>query len=269
MLFLVFRFLIVTILLLTFKSALGQCVFSSEILVWPSVKQAEIQPRQVFLFSAGLNARHENLRQIGRSTTVYLWSAHDSVPLVVRERPQNKVGSVLQLLMQPSRPLLADSLYELRVGKSPNDTYFYFRIGQWNGKSRQATMPRWKVAATPDSQAPRWSSTPTVLKKEYSENSEGVNNYVYFSNPVLDNSPYIVRATIRNTRKPYPTVTYLTPWEGYLYVGWFTCDGNFDFTSEEHCTITFEAIDAAGNRSSASGRPVPFQAPVVRHTLWR
>jgi hypothetical protein len=262
------RFLLFVAALLTFKSAVGQCVFLRGIQVWPSIRQAEIQPRQMFLFSAGPYGYQENLRQIGRSLTVYLWSAHDSVALQVRERPPYEDRTDLQLLMQPSRPLLADSLYELRVGKSPNDTYFFFSIGQWNGKNHQATIPRWKVAATPDSQAPLWASTPTVLQKEYSQNSEGVNHCVYFSNPVLDNSPYLVRATIRTTRKPYPTVTYLAPWQGQLAVGWFTCGGNFDFASEETCTITFEALDAAGNRSSASGRPIPFQAPAIGPARW-
>ncbi|WP_187316251.1 hypothetical protein [Hymenobacter sp. BT190] len=199
----------------------------------------------------------------GRQIQVYLWSAHDSVPLRLHDQTANPLSSDRQILMQPARPLLPDTVYHLRTSLPPpaGARLFWMQRAQ-PGSEKLVVALRWRVSSTPpDTQAPRWMATPTVVRKEYSENSEGINNYVQFSYTVQDASPVLVRATIRSERQKKPIVSYLTPWQNQLVIGWFTCGGNFTFWPNEVCTVTFEALDAAGNRSQATGRPIPFRGP--------
>jgi hypothetical protein len=179
----------------------------------------------------------------------------------VKERPYNPIESGLQLLMQPARPLLPDSVYELRASNGQEDKFYIFQNGFFGPQKRKATVYRWRVAATADTVPPRWTNTPTVLRREYSENSEGIDNYVAFSCPLQDASLYLVRVAIQSARYSKPVISYLIPWQKQLGVGWFTCGGNFLFGPNEPCTIAFEALDAAGNRSSASGWQLPFRGP--------
>ncbi|WP_139255043.1 hypothetical protein [Hymenobacter psychrophilus] len=165
--------------------------------------------------------------------------------------------------MQPARPLLPDTTYQLRTSLPSSAGYSLFRMQRAQAGSKQLVIVhRWRVSSTlPDTQAPRWTATPTPVRQEYSENSEGINNYVLFSFPVQDASPVLVRVTIRSARLKAPVISYLTPWQNQLGIGWFTCDGNFTFGPDEACTATFEALDAASNRSQATGRPIPFRGP--------
>lgn len=154
-------------------------------------------------------------------------------------------------------------VYHLRTSLPPPDGYHLFRMQRAQAGSNHLLIAhRWRVSsAPPDTQAPRWMATPAVFHREYSHNSEGINNFVQFSFPVLDASPVLVRATIRSARQAKPVVSYLTPWQNQLGIGWFSCSGNFTFALSEYCTVTFEALDAAGNRSYATGRPISFQGP--------
>ncbi|MET4105315.1 hypothetical protein [Hymenobacter sp. UYP22] len=243
--------------------AAAQCEYYPWIAVWPGEHALTIQPRQLFLLSVGSfsDARYD-FRQLGRQIPLYLRSAHDSVPLRVLERPVNPQSSDMQLLLQPVRPLLPDTLYSLRYATSDDSYRDLFRMQRARAGSNQLVpVYRWRVAATPDTEPPRWTGTPTVVRREYSENSEGINNYVHFSSPVQDNSPVLVRATIWSARLAAPVISYLAPWQNQLGIGWFTCGGNFTFQWNETCTVTFEALDAAGNRSTATGRPISFRAP--------
>lgn len=260
------------LLVLRVAPALGQCESSPWVGVWPSAQIETIQPRQLLVIGAGTSYLDQEIRRIDHDTRVWLWSTHDSVPLVIKDRLVNQ-DNYITLLLQPSRPLLLDSVYELKAWNNNENMYWLFHNGQKpkNGlkpKSPKSTNYRWRVAAVPDTQAPIWHNTPTVVKKVFSDNSEGTENYVLFSCPLSDASSYIVKATVHHIHSGLKNTTYLHSWEGQLAVGWFTCGGDFRFASEEECTVVFEAIDDAGNRSSASGRPIPFQAPVIGPTPW-
>lgn len=261
-----YLFLFALLLLLTVGPPLyAECVPQPDIAVWPDeYAAATIQPRQLFLFSVGRRTTgRRDLLAFGRQIQVYLWSKHDSVPLLLLDQPANPLSNDLQVLMQPARPLLPDTVYHLRTSLPPPAGYSLFRMQRAQAGSNQFVIAhQWRVSRTPpDTQAPRWTATPAVVRKKYSENSEGIDNYVLFSYPMLDASPVLVRATIRSERQEKPIVSYLTPWQNQLGIGWFTCGGNFAFWPDEACTVTFEALDAAGNRSQATGSPLPFQGP--------
>lgn len=257
------------LLLLNITPARAQCEYSPWVTIWPNEHVQVIQPRQVILLSANsvLDYLPKEMRQIGYATQVYLWSAHDSVELVVKDRTVTDDNN-LSLLLQPSRPLLPDNTYELRVRRNNENLFWIFRNRVRTPEQLGKTIYQWRVASAPDTQAPTWISTPTVVKKVFSDNSEGTENYVLFSCPLSDASSYIVKATVYHLRSGFKSTAYLHPWEGQLAVGWFTCGGDFRFASQEECTVLFEAIDAAGNRSSVSGGPIRFQAPVKGPTPW-
>lgn len=262
-----YAFWLVSLLLLSMvpSPARAECVEQPDIAVWPDEHStATIQPRQLFLFSAGTRTNgRRDLPDFGRRIQVYLWAEHDSVPLLLLDQPANPFSSDRQVLMQPARPLQPDMVYHLRTSLPPAG-YHLFRMARARAGSNQLVIAhRWRVSNAPsDIQAPRWMATPAILQKNYSQNTEGIDNYVLFSNPVQDSSPVLVRATIRSARLATPAVSYLTPWQNRLAIGWFSCGGNFTFGPSEDCTVTLEALDAAGNRSRATGRPISFQGPM-------
>lgn len=254
----------------------AQCVSDPWIKVWPALETKLIQPRQVFLFSGshtgGSYSPEKLLPQFGTAIHACLWSAHDSVELLVLEHLEFKGGSEwdahAQALLQPSRPLLPDTVYELRVARSEENLFNLFRTGRPEPGKRRSTAYRWKVSAVVDAQAPAWTATPSVQKAKYENNSEGTDNYVLFSCPLRDASLCLVEATVRHVSSGQQFRFFLGPWQAQLPIGWFTCGGNVPFKSEEAYTATFEAIDAAGNRALSSGTPIHFRAPKKTTCCW-
>ncbi|GAC1603453.1 MAG: hypothetical protein NVS3B25_32150 [Hymenobacter sp.] len=248
--------------------ARGQlCDQSPWITVWPNENASRIQPRQVFLLSGSSWLRKE-MEQFGQATQVYLWAPHDSVPLLVLDRQTISDGR-LQLLLLPRQPLQADSLYELRAVRNQENLFSLFRNSRPVPGKRRATAYRWRVAHTPDTQAPVWTATPALVGKVYEDNSEGTDNYVVFSCPLRDSSACLVKTTVRHLPDGELASAYTLPTrQNQLVCGWFTCSGDVSFRSEEAYTIHFEAIDAAGNRAGASGAPLPFQAPKKVACCW-
>ena len=165
----------------------------------------------------------------------------------------------MQLLLQPSQPLQLGCDYELRTELDVNYIPYYYQNRDPRTK-KQLTRYKWQVDAA-DRQAPLWLATPTVVREEYSENSEGVNNYVLFSCPLRDSSAYIVKVVVQRAADKARTTSYILPWQNCLPIGWLTCGGNVEFQPNEEYTVTFEALDAAGNRAQATSSPVPFEAP--------
>ncbi|MFD2717236.1 hypothetical protein ACFST9_00815 [Hymenobacter monticola] len=271
---------IVLLCLLYCRAALArveaQCSTSPWITVWPDLETKLIQPRQVFLFSGsysgGKYSLEKMLPQFGTAIRATLWSAHDSVDLLVLGHFEytgtDAWDAHSQLLLQPSRPLLPDSVYELRVARADENLYFLFRNGQPKPGQRRATAYRWQVSAVPDEQAPAWVATPTVQQAKYEANSEGIENYVMFSYPLRDASPCLLRATVRHVSSRLESRFMLQTWHDRLPIGWFTCGGNVRLKSEEAYTVSFEAIDAAGNRAVATGTPIPFRAPIKVACCW-
>ena len=248
-------------------TAQGQCEVGPWITVWPNKKASRIQPRQVFLFGGGSSLLRNELEQFGQATQVYLWSPHDSVPLLVLDRQARPDG--MQLLLQPRQPLQADSLYELRAVRNQENLFFLFENSRPVPGKRRATAYRWRVAHTPDTQAPVWTATPALVGKVYEDNSEGTDNYVAFTCPLRDSSACLITTTVRHLTGGELASFYTLPTrQNQLVCGWFTSGGEIMFRSEEAYTIRFEAIDAAGNRAGATGAPLPFQAPKKVVCCW-
>ena len=260
----------------TTKPLRAQCISSPLISVWPSLDTRLIQPRQVFLFSGtytgGTNSPEQLVPLFGKTIHAYLWSAHDSVELLVRERFEYKDAEAwhahAQVLLQPSRPLLPHSTYELRVFRAAENLFYMFRSVRPAPGKRWAIAHRWKVSAVADTQAPVWTTTPSVKTAKYEDNSEGTENYVMFSYPLRDTSSCLVRTTVCSVSDGAIFRFIIQPWQGQLPIGWFTCGGDVRFKSEGAYTVSFEAIDSAGNRAFANGVPIPFQAPKKVACCW-
>jgi len=222
--------------------------------------------------TGGPNSLEKLVPRFGKSIRAYLWSAHDSVELQVVEQLSFHTGqeweAYAQVLLQPSRPLLPDSVYELRVWRDAENLFYLFRNGRPAPGKPRIPVYRWKVSAVADTQSPVWTATPMVQELKYENNSEGTENYVLFTNPLRDSSAYLIRATVREVQSGEQTTMYINPWQGLLPIGWFTCGGAVRFKSEAAYTVRFEAIDAAGNRASASGSPIPFRAPKRVNCCW-
>ncbi|MBF9144183.1 hypothetical protein [Hymenobacter properus] len=256
--------------------ARAQCDYSHWVSVWPGPYPTVIQPKQVFLFSGnalgGAQSLAARLQQFGSGIHVYLWSAHDSVDLVVLDRlvftESADVESHTQVLLTPSRPLLGGTEYEMRAFQGHENLFYLFSPGRLAPGQKRATAYRWKTSSTPDTLAPRWVATPVVKEKKYEANSEGLDNYVLFSMPLRDSTRCLVKATVRHVQGGESVTTYIVPWQNQLGVGWFTCGGAVHFKSEEEYTVLFEAIDTAGNRASASGTPIRFRAPKRVACCW-
>ena len=255
--------------------AWAQCDYSIWINVWPA--QAEvIQPKQIFLLSGnglgGTQSLASTLQKFGNSIHVFLWSAHDSVDLMILDRliypTVEGPEAQTQLLLQPIRPLIPDTEYELRAFRGNENLFYLFAQRRIAPGQRRATDYLWKTSSAPDIMPPVWLTIPVVQQKKYEANSEGTENYVSFSNPLRDSSKYLVKATIRHVNNGESVTTYLFPWQNQFSIGWFTCGGNVRFMSEEEYTVRFEAIDAAGNHASASGQPISFKAPKKVACCW-
>jgi len=239
---------------LPFASA--QCI-QMGVMVWPDFQTKTIQPRQLFLVYGA--TQEQPLLQLSHGKTLYLWSPEDSVSLRLLDCQRMPSGAT-QLLLQPTQPLQPGCAYELRTEFDANSIYRYYQNRDLHTK-KPATRYKWQVADTPDLQAPLWLSTPAVVRKEYSENSEGINNYVLFSCPLRESSPFLVKVAVHRAVDKVSTTSYLLPWQNCLPIGWLTCGGDVEFQPDEEYAVTFEALDAAGNRAQANSSPVLFKSP--------
>jgi hypothetical protein len=236
----------------------AQCI-QMGIMIWPDFQAKTIQPRQLFLVYDSTIVE-PSLIQLCHDKKLYLWSPDDSVSLLLLDY-QHKASETTQLLLQPSQPLQVGCDYELRTEIDAYSIYLYYQNRDLRTKKLPATRYKWQVTAA-DQQAPLWIATPTVVSKEYSENSEGVDNYVLFSCPLRESSAYIVKVVVQRVADKVRTTSYVLPWQNCLPIGWLTCGGNVDFQPNEEYTVTFEALDAAGNRAQATSSPVSFKSPL-------
>ncbi|GAB3823558.1 hypothetical protein [Hymenobacter jeollabukensis] len=237
----------------------AQCVGWPFLGIWPKQEQPSIQPRQVFLFSA-----HEPgagtflaLRRFGRDFNAYLWTRHDSVGLLATDSLLDDAGN-LSLILRPEQALMPDTVYQLRFLINSPTAY---NLLPNTPLGRTAVLPsryRWRVAVA-DTEAPRWRGTPQVAGHVSSYNSEGKDVYVRFTSTVRDTSAYLVRATVQPVGGGRTLRGYITPLQGYLDVGTFTCAEIFRLQPETEYRVSFEAIDANGNRATC--QPILFKAP--------
>jgi hypothetical protein len=250
-------------LLSTLLPAGAQCI-QMGIMIWPDFQSKTIQPRQIFLVYGSAQVQPQ-LLHLCHGKRLYLWSPEDSVSLRLLDYQLQKSGTV-QLLLQPSQPLQPGCAYELRTELDANSIYLYYQNRDPRTKKPLATRYAWQVATTPDLQAPLWLATPTVVRNVYSINSEGIDNYVLFSCPLRDSSTFLVKAVVQRTADKVRTTSYILPWQSHLPIGWLTCDGDVSFRPAEEYTVTFEALDAAGNRTQATSSPVPFKSPTRKRS---
>ena len=237
--------------------ARAQCVAWPFLRIWPPFEQSTIQPRQVFRFSADpKGGSFPALRHFGRDFSAYLWNRHDSIGL-------RTVDSLydgqrwFHVMLRPERPLLPDTTYQLRLLIQSPAAYNLLPLPL----GRTDVLPthyRWRVAA-PDAQAPQWRGTPQVAGYHYSFNSEGQDYYVRFTTALRDDSPCLIRARVRPTAGGKAQQGYVERRADHLELGTFTCAEIFRLKPEAEYMVTFEAIDANGNRAAC--QPILFKAP--------
>jgi hypothetical protein len=121
----------------------------------------------------------------------------------------------------------------------------------------------WTTGAGTDRVPPRWLAAPRADTGESRKAGCGDHTFVPVTAEIEghDEVRILVELAPVGVTKDR-AASYLVPLrDGVVEVGHEACTGPFDLESERRYTVRLTAVDAAGNRAPAPGRPVEITAP--------
>lgn len=222
---------------------------------WPRSGSA-IQQRPVVMVQGYADSQPLVLGLGTGSYLAYLQTDTERVPLRVVEVVAGQFNEA-QAVLKTTCLLEAGKLYELiLVGKGNKGNVIPYQ------NSLGGTHVRYTVAAGLDQTAPTWQRAPKLHAKTWIEYGCGPEAGVQFTAPVHDNSAYLIRASVKDLTTGTTSSYYLLPdATGTVLVGHGMCSGGFVLENGSAFSVTFAALDAAGNLTKYTGGAISFTKP--------
>jgi len=162
---------------------------------------------------------------------------------------------VRQVVLQPARGLRPNARYELYA--SDEHLPMSVRPG-----SHAAEPFAWTTSAAADHTVPRWRSAPRSGAGVYRLLGCGTEVSVGVSVSVGGEEPVQLLAEVTPAGSVRAATYMLRPRNGQVEIGHDMCSGPFDLEPGRHYSLRLTAVDAAGNRSPAPGRPSEIMGPL-------
>ncbi|MBK7128965.1 MAG: hypothetical protein IPM74_03140 [Crocinitomicaceae bacterium] len=243
--------LLITLSLFISGISFADCA-GSGLYCWPD--QTEVAKNPLFLIT-GYAMSQEVIHELTISKNVYLVSPKDKVELKLLQLEEG--GYYLtQVGVYPERNLIPGETYHLKIddmeGNLPT---------RYNEKKREYESVFWKVLDKKDTIAPVWIQRPAFDTTSTTYFGCGPARYAFFTAQVKDESPFLIRATLKNLDKNNETTFSFSMREGKIVVGHGMCSGEFSFGDSKNFEVSFDLIDASGNMTAWTGDPITFESP--------
>lgn len=229
--------------------------------IWPS--GATIKQNSVFIFNA-YGRSQKVIYGLDKKYPIYLKSGDHKVRLTVQQIFRGEFGLTQALLKLEERlevnkdyQLFIDNLAEKknRFGEVENELRKYDPI------TKKEVLVIWTVEEGLDSVAPIWRLKPIEAKKTFVRYGCGPESFVYFKFVVEDQSNYVIKATVSNSRTKRKTECFLAPSDSMIMVGHGMCSGPFLFKHGTNFEVTFDILDYSGNLTRWADEGILFTKP--------
>lgn len=232
----------------------AECVGTS-ITCWPT--QTSISKNSLFILSFyGYSQRL--VAKLDKEHSIYLQSEDQKIQLRITEINKGDF-EITQVVLTPSKQLSSGRIYEIVI----QGVSFFEKIEKWNPVSQKIEKARWIVTDSVDNEKPKWLDPPVYVSKTMVEYGCGPAKWVNFSFRCQDNSPILVKATLKNLKTLKVSTYYLEPKENIIKVGHGMCSGAFHFDDSSDYEVSFTLMDQSGNFSLITSKPFKFSQPVT------
>ena len=219
---------------------------------WP--EQVDVSKNPLFLIT-GYAMSQDVIHELTVSKKVYLVSPKDKVELKLLQLEEG--GYYLtQIGVYPERNLIPGETYHLKIDKMEGNS-----LTRYNEKKREYETVSWTVTDKKDTIAPVWVQRPLFDTTSTTYFGCGPARYAFFTAQVKDESPCLIRATLKDLGKKSQTTFSFSMREGKIVVGHGMCSGEFSFGDSQFFEVSFDLIDASGNMTVWTGDPIKFEAP--------
>jgi hypothetical protein len=140
--------------------------------------------------------------------------------------------------------------YELRIDSLDG---YGEHTGRYNATTNKWEPVKWKISTGMDVSKPVWKYPPLEVKKTIIHYGCGPAIGVSFSCNVKEDSEYLVKTAVKDTKTGKEVIYYLVPDKNEVYIGHGMCSGAFEFREGnrdafgKQYEVKFSLMDASGN----------------------
>jgi type VI protein secretion system component Hcp len=203
-----------------------------------------IVPRNARIMIEGYAESTKIIAHINGKNQAWLTSRYSRIRLKVIRSFSGQVN-LAQTILSPESIPDPDITYTLVIDSLPDDE----RLRSCNEQMNNNDSIRFRFSKAYDYTSPVLFSTPVLKEKIDSPRICTPSNYVTFTSPIIESSPYLIIATLRDKTTGKVTIACLVPRSGTVTVGFTGCSGMVSFYDTHRYDISFEYMDICGNRS--------------------
>lgn len=217
--------------------------------------KGNIQKTSIFLLDGYAESQHV-VEGLNSKYAIYLLSENERIPLHVLEVHTGQFH-LTQALLTPEKALVPGKKYQLIIDNLPD----YESLGQYNSTTGKYDPITYFVTDESDTEAPKWIKTPKEKDKSLAHFGCGPSVHVNFEMSLKETGDYVVKTIVRSIQSGKETAYYIGAYGQLISIGHGMCSGAFTFHEGDSYEVTFQVMDAAGNRSAETGW-IAFTKPV-------
>lgn len=219
-----------------------------------------ISKNQIFVIE-GYSMSQQTILGLNKKYSIYLKSGNKKIKLIVTELCIGQYN-LTQVIVKPEELLEMGKEYTIIIDSLPK----FERLHQINTLTKKYEPFKYTVKTDVDTQSPKVNGNPFELKKKFAQYGCGPSMYVVFSNPAKDQSPLLVKTSVKNLLTGHTATYYLLPKDEQIKVGHDMCSGAFDFDESEFYEVSFSFMDSSGNITKWDGPGIRFSKPTIANS---
>ncbi|WP_305535318.1 hypothetical protein [Sediminibacterium sp.] len=221
---------------------------------------SSISKNQIFVIE-GYALSQKTVLGLNDKYSIYLKSGNKQIKLIVTELCIGQFN-LTQAILKPERILELSESYTLHIDSLPK----FERLHRINTLTKKYEPISFTVKNDVDTQNPRLNGNPFEIKKIFAQYGCGPSMHVVFSNPAKDQSPLLVKTTVKNLLTGHTVMYYLIPQDDQIKVGHDMCSGAFDYDESEYYEVSFTFMDSSGNSIKWNGPSIRFSKPTITNS---
>ncbi|WP_341227939.1 hypothetical protein [uncultured Arcticibacterium sp.] len=246
---------LILFLFLTSSSVFAYCGDSG---IWVFPNDRKLNKNPVFIVE-GFARSQKAILSLNKEHKIYLKSGNSKVDLVVLE---TLIGDfqLTQAVLKPEVELIPGLVYSLEIDNLKNPEI----LRRFNFETKKFESIEFIVGEELDLKKPRIKRKPQVSEEVLTYWGCGKEVKVIFDFKVKDDSEVVVRALVRNRMTGKETEFYVSLINDKMVLGKNMCSGAFLFEEEVRYEAEFVVMDASGNKTAYSRKPINLSRPAKR-----
>ncbi len=200
-------------------------------------------PTNAMIMIEGYAHSAKIIKEINGKHQAWLFSKYSRIKLKVIQNYSGQV-SLTQTLLRPEKIPDPSITYFLVIDSLPPEE----SLNRYEDVPGEGDSIRFRFSKPADTAKPVLFSSPRLISKYDYPHFCTPSNYVTFSCPVIESSPFLVIATVKDKTIGKVIVACITPHENNVVIGFTGCSGSIDFEDNHHYEVSFVYLDISGNK---------------------